>query len=399
MNWTAQQQTALTRVSEWIRKPGKPFFYLAGYAGTGKTTLAKHLSQDVVGQVLFAAYTGKAAHVLRSKGCEGASTIHSLIYLPKGECRARLDELEDRLVLHESGTRRLDHSELQMLREAINLERERIAKPAFSLNEASDLKGASLLVLDESSMIDGRVGSDLLSFGVPILVLGDPAQLPPVRGEGFFTSHEPDFLLTDVQRQARDNPIIELATRVRSGKSLDAGQYGTSLVLDGRPAPEDVLAASQVLVGRNETRHRYNMRMRELLGRKELVEPGDKIVCLRNNHDIGILNGSIWWVEEVVGSEDSDVMLLTIFNEEGRIDVPAHRDSFMPGPTAGSWFDRQGAEEFCHAGALTVHKSQGSQWDDVMVIDESAVFRSSARNHLYTAITRASERVTVIRRP
>ena len=57
-------------------------------------------------------------------------------------------------------------------------------------------------------MVDEDLGRDLLSFGKPVLVLGDPAQLPPVKGGGFFTEAEPDVMLTEVHRQAADNPII-----------------------------------------------------------------------------------------------------------------------------------------------------------------------------------------------
>src|SRR3979411_3304969 len=85
--FSSHQDTALKAVSDWLKsKPGKggvpPVFRLFGYAGTGKTTLARHLAEDIDGKVLFAAFTGKAALVMRRKGCEGASTIHSLIYRP-----------------------------------------------------------------------------------------------------------------------------------------------------------------------------------------------------------------------------------------------------------------------------------------------------------------------------
>ena len=85
--FSPQQDAALSAVADWLKaKPGQtgtpPLFRLFGYAGTGKTTLARHLAQDVDGKVLFAAFTGKAALVMRRKGCEGASTIHSLIYRP-----------------------------------------------------------------------------------------------------------------------------------------------------------------------------------------------------------------------------------------------------------------------------------------------------------------------------
>src|SRR2546423_15213029 len=83
--FTPHQDSALKAVAAWLKaKPGKhgtpPIFRLFGYAGTGKTTLARHIADAVEGEVKFAAFTGKAALVMRNKGCENASTIPSLIY-------------------------------------------------------------------------------------------------------------------------------------------------------------------------------------------------------------------------------------------------------------------------------------------------------------------------------
>lgn len=94
MNWSAQQETALARSNRWIQVRDKPYFMLAGYAGTGKTTLAKHLAANVTGQVFFASFTGKAAHVLMKSGIPDASTIHKLIYLPMDKCREKLATLK-----------------------------------------------------------------------------------------------------------------------------------------------------------------------------------------------------------------------------------------------------------------------------------------------------------------
>jgi exodeoxyribonuclease-5 len=90
MRFSPQQDRALCATARWLRAGGTPVFRLSGYAGTGKTTLAKHLAEHIDGRVLFAAYTGKAAHVMRAKGCNDASTQHSLIYtaprLRTGRC-------------------------------------------------------------------------------------------------------------------------------------------------------------------------------------------------------------------------------------------------------------------------------------------------------------------------
>src|SRR3984893_5199133 len=170
--FTPHQDSALKAVADWLKaKPGKngtpPIFRLSGYAGTGKTTLARHIADRVDGEVKFAAFTGKAALVIRNKGCDNASTIHSLIY------RAR-----------ESG----------------------VEQPSFELWDDAPASKAKLIVIDECSMVDAELGRDLMSFECPLLVLGDPAQLPPIQGGGFFTDCEPDAMLTEVHRQAQNDP-------------------------------------------------------------------------------------------------------------------------------------------------------------------------------------------------
>src|ERR1700744_4023120 len=188
-----------------------PVFRLFGYAGTGKTTLARHIADGVDGEVKYAAFTGKAALVMRNKGCAGASTIHSLIY------KAR-----------ESGEE----------------------TPNFELWDDAPASRAKLIVIDECSMVDAELGRDLISFGVPLLVLGDPAQLPPIQGGGFFTESEPDAMLTEVHRQAQGDPIGPLSMGVRRG-------------FEG-----------------------------------EFPSAGDKLVCLRNNRKKGLFNGGLWTVKD-----------------------------------------------------------------------------------------------------
>ncbi len=263
--FTPHQDQALKAVADWMKaKPGTgdtpSTFRLFGYAGTGKTTLAKHIAEGVDGEVKFAAFTGKAASVMRGKGCHDASTIHSLIY------RTR-----------ESG--------------------EEI--PSFDLWDEAPASKADLIIIDECSMVDAELGRDLLSFGVPLLVLGDPAQLPPIQGGGFFTEAEPDAMLTEVHRQAQDDPIVRLSMDIRAGEYLEPGRYGeTEVVAKGDLDPQRVLDADQVLVGRNATRRAYNGRMRERRGFEDTMpEAGDKLVCLRNNRKKALFNGGLWTVK------------------------------------------------------------------------------------------------------
>ncbi len=403
MNWSPQQTRAIDEVNRWL-KTKQPVFRLFGFAGTGKTTLAKHLASGA-GRVIFAAFTGKAASVLTSKGCP-AGTIHSLIYMPSSRSRLKLLELQNNLaevineLRSESDWQTNDKPEVKELKAKILEEQERLKRPAFILNPDSDIRHADLIVIDEVSMVDERIGQDLESFGVPILVLGDPAQLPPVRGGGFFTNQEPDIMLTEIHRQAAGNPIIDLATRVRKGEILRVGQYGSSLVLDGKPSQELVTGADQILVGKNITRRQVNNKMRRLLGRGDdpLPVAGDKVVCLRNDHEVGLLNGTLWEVTDAEAVEGVELMLLSVKDGDSEITVSAHTHYFKGIEDQLPYYEIREAQCFDHGYALTCHKSQGSQWPNVFVFDESHVFKNSRKRWLYTAITRASDRVTICRK-
>ncbi|WP_294532128.1 AAA family ATPase [uncultured Rhodoblastus sp.] len=363
MDWSAQQEQALGAVAGWIAAPGAPqIFRLFGYAGTGKTTLARHIAEHVDGDVQFGAYTGKAALVLRSKGCGEARTIHSMIYRPKDT----------------------DSEE-----------------PSFVLNEDSPASKASLIVIDECSMVDAELGRDLLSFGKKVLVLGDPAQLPPVKGGGFFTDHEPDIMLTQVHRQAADNPIVRLSMTVRAGERLKIGDHGAMRVVSRNAIDADLVKnADQVLVGLNKTRRAYNKRLRELLGYKGLMpEVGEKLVCLRNDKTKGLLNGAVFRVAKSLGLRQRRFRFsLTADDASGAkpIRVGVLPAFFEGGEESLSYAQRRESDEFDFGYALTVHKAQGSQWDHVVLFDESWAFRENRERWLYTGVTRAAKTLTVV---
>lgn len=395
-NWSPQQASALDRVGRWLKAKDKPVFQLAGYAGTGKTTLAKHLAATVNGPVYFAAYTGKAAHVLSKSGATNVSTIHKLIYTPKDKSQQRLKDLEAeraKLLTHNP----LPKVMIEKVEAAILAEKTNLARPTFQLNSESPLLGAALLVVDEYSMIDTQMGEDLLSFGCPILALGDPGQLPPVRGASFF-DQAPDLLLTEIHRQARDNPIIWMSQEVREGRALRPGSYGDSRVVPYQHLPREelrevVLSTDQLLVGRNATRISSNNRARELLGRTNaLPQAGDKLVCLRNNHEMGLLNGQLW-KSRTDSIFDGDYVILEIESEEGtRVELTAHPHYFHGNQP--EYWEKKEAEEFDYGYALTVHKSQGSQWNNVLLFDEW--YGKDRKQWLYTAITRAAERIDLV---
>ena len=365
--FTPHQDAALKAVGDWLKaKPGQngtpQVFRLFGFAGTGKTTLARHIAEDVDGEVKYAAFTGKAALVMRNKGCHEASTIHSLIY------RAR-----------ETGEE----------------------TPNFELWDDAPASKAKLIIVDECSMVDAELGRDLLSFDCPLLVLGDPAQLPPIQGGGFFTASEPDAMLTEVHRQAEHDPIVRMSMDVREGRPLSIGRFGDSEVVSRKSLdPERVMAADQVLVGRNNTRRAYNMRVREKLGLTDpLPVADDKLVCLRNNRKKALFNGGLWRVKSRTPSKSKILTMRLSPDEEFGAKVTkvsVRQDCFSGGIEDIPWEQRRPYDEFDYGYVLTVHKSQGSQWNDVVLFDESFAFQDSRARWLYTGITRAAKRLTIV---
>ena len=366
MTLSAQQEQAFKAFKAWLNDPGRsPYFYLGGYAGTGKTYMAKTFAQEV-NNAVFGAFTGKAALVMAGKGCEPSSTIHSLIYKPD----------EDKFgITH------------------------------FILNKRdSAVKDADLVIIDEVSMVGEELGRDLLYFGKPVLVLGDPAQLPPVNdGSGFFMKGEPDFMLTEIHRQARDNPIIQMSMKVREGERLELGNYGLSRVIPrSKLGQKTVLDADQVLCGLNKTRRHTNAKIRRLLGHDQDGERfvvGERVVSLKNDSEKGLLNGSLWRVEEVEFSDYEETQMTLSPLDAGM----GSNHTIIK--THHSWLEGKEKElplalakryqPVDYGYCLSVHKAQGSQWDNVVIIDESFVFKQDRARHLYTAITRAAERVTV----
>lgn len=406
--WSNQQSDALRRVDDWLKNSDKQVFRLFGYAGTGKTTLAKYFAEGVKGLVLFAAFTGKAAYVLQQKGCEGATTIHQMIYISREKGKKALHKAREQLILlkeelSEGGKSELEieqHKKVREIESLVKKELKELEKPFFILNHESRAKDAALIIIDEVSMIDGIIGKDLLSFGTKILVLGDPAQLPPIKGAGFFMD-EPDIMLTDIHRQAEQSPIIQMATMVRNHKELHYGDYGDGckVVREGTIGAKEALRFEQILVGLNKTRYTTNLRIRGLKGYKDpLPVVGDRLVCLRNNHELGILNGAIYDVSNIEGKYNSKILMnvrpeFDTFAQE----VLTHEQHFLGLGADLKWYEKKEAEEFDYGYALTVHKSQGSQYNSLLLFDESHKFRKDKWKHRYTAITRASEEITVVK--
>jgi exodeoxyribonuclease-5 len=371
---------------------------------------------------------------MRHKGCPDPQTIHKAIYLPKGtsgnrklvtllrtflemkglpkeqalraeikpilqaECdalnptyqndkKADASVKESKKLLSVRRALATDLNDTAVLKDLV------VANPIFEKNPESHVKDASLIVMDECSMISNDIMTDILSFNVPVLLQGDRAQLPPVGGESWFKGKSPDFSLTQIHRQAADSPIIYLATLAREGKSLPVGEHGNCLVTNvGR---EDLaMAADQILVGTHKQRWKTNDRIRLLKGYISIYpEVGERVICRHNDGKLGLINGEQYYVDNI--RENPGHLTMSLVDEEGEYRPPmkCHKDYFHkkdPNPYAKS---SMACIDYAHS--CTVHSAQGSQWENVYVIDESRKFGADSRKHLYTAITRASEKVVV----
>ena len=262
---TEQQTEARNLVIEWFNNPSKKsVFVLSGYAGTGKTFLINNLITELGlknSQVAFLTPTGKAASVLIQRGQE-AMTIHRLIY------NAVDEETENKL----NG--------------------ETVKSHQIKFYKKDSIPNYKLLIIDEISMVDEIILEDILSFGIPILAVGDIAQLPGIIKSNNLLEN-PDYILTDIVRQSEGDPIIQVATMAREGRFIPYGKYGDNvLVLPLATQTKEnlksiYLKVDQILCGTNKTRKKINDLVREYRGidiKKNIYPlPGEKVIWTVNN--------------------------------------------------------------------------------------------------------------------
>lgn len=400
------QLAAATAIKFWFEAEesefNAPIFRLFGFAGTGKTTTIRYIIQELeIGEeVLFAAYTGKAAMVMRKHGLP-ARTIHSLIYKPVPPNAVKCNELQKLLKEEE------DDGEKKRIR----VQLKEAGQVHFELRhkQDSDLRDCQLLVLDECSMVNDDMLADLLTFRVPMLVIGDPGQLPPIEGTGALIRDKPDIMLTEIHRQALNNPIISMSQRVRNGIFIPKMMMGKSGHVDkSKLTKQEIFAFDQILCGKNATRIMLNQRVREVKEFPDKIYPcaGDRLVCLRNDAGNGLYNGMMCDVVEVGDLLDTSIEL-KIRTETDDANSPlkevkalrAHFDVYHDKFALDNvkWWERLDANEFDFGYAITVHKSQGSQWDNVLLWDDKFFVwhRDNRKKWLYTGITRAAENITI----
>lgn len=430
------QTRAIAAIKDWYQNANRNqhVFRLFGYAGTGKSTVLKFALEELglephrgsreaggcVPGVVTATFTGKAALVLRRKGTP-ARTIHSLIYSVIEATEAEVDEAKKAIAKAEDDARKLGGFERTAAEAAIEAMRQQLAqmkKPRFALNPQSDAAEAKLIVLDEVSMVGEDMARDLMSFGKPILVLGDPGQLPPIKGEGAFTTAEPDIMLTEIHRQAAESAIIRLATMAREGSPIGFGQYDEHVWKMSKMdlAPEQLLRGGQVICGMNATRLQLNNAMRKAAGFDDgwlPTGPSEKIICLKNQNDLGLINGMFVTLDDIV-DEGSLYFSAKLCDDQGNPVGPSTADggqgrlriykghfedhiAFDRDRQDRDWKARRQLTEATFGWAITCHRAQGSAWNNVVVWDDG-LGRSELdrRRWLYTAITRAEQGLVLL---
>lgn len=432
----------------------EPLTYIGGFAGTGKSTILPHILEAVGFQpehVTFCAPTGKAAKVMRTKlKTQGypnfnSSTIHSAIYRAKP---APVATLEEALAHHESQLADLikqiqqaheesdvpdkrplnlnEYPEVGQKRKFVSSLRAELESVyddenlSFQLNPDSIIQNSQLIVVDEASMVGKRMAHDLMSFGVPILAIGDPGQLPPVEDDAGLTAGAPDFFLREIHRQAEGNPIIHLSKLAREGEDLPYGDYGNGVQVMKRSDYDytgSFADRPQFIVGMNKTRWRVTQMLRKDFGYIEKVQhmlgprAGEPLIVKKNTREYpNLVNGT-----ECVALGDIDLIpgqarVMCSFEDDDSLkykDKQIFQGKFEEhfSKKAGSFTAPKSVTYRAMRSSIvmdwnyvsTAHTAQGSQWDDVVVIDESSVFREDANRWLYTSVTRAAEKLIVLR--
>lgn len=378
---TNKQFKAIEKINQWFFNRDKPFFVLAGVAGSGKSTCIQLIKEKLsLKNTVTAAYTGMATCVLIKKGNLEACTIHRLIY-------------------------------------DIKVFKNKQGKEVFKFEKKDKLDDDyELIIIDEYSMVDKNLIEDLLSFEVPILFVGDPEQLEPIFGSNGL---KPDFFLDEVLRQSLDNPIIWLSNEIRHKNLsvLEANvQYGDKIrIYSNDNFPEDIFKETdQIIALKNKTVNSINDFFREyfLDQDNKVLNDNEKVMCLKNNWKV--TNGNIFLVNGLIGrtknvslkprsqlykfdleidfSDDfneilADKLYFDNINEDFRIQRQNDLE-FERLPISNS---NLSINNFKFAYCTTLHKYQGSQAKNITGLVETYNYR-----WLYTLVTRAEDNLNLI---
>jgi len=414
---THDQQLAIKKMTMWYNLiDNQQYYRLVGYAGTGKTFiinfLIKELGLDSETQVAFCAFTGSAAMNLVKKGNKNATTIHQLIY----ETSIIEKPVYKKVKNKETG-------EYENTTEILRYEKHFLTTKKIYLNPS-----IKLIVIDEFSMASDDMLKDVLSFGVKVLLCGDPGQLPSIQKVNTFIN-DYDSILEEIVRQKGESSIIDLSFKAREKIAIPYGTYNDDaeiLPMSYLDYPEDALElyawADQIICGTNKTRKRINNVLRKHLGYTDkLPQVGDKIVCTQNNWKlvayspklgtyIALVNGTMGYVTKIKAistvSKEFIIDFKTDFDnecifEDVKVSFYNFDDEVNNPPSNNGKFGREITNVFDFGYCMTVHKAQGNGYGKVLVIAEKMTFGKSfdietERRWLYTAITRAEKQLIML---
>lgn len=276
---TDEQKRLIQELKQWYFHKSKPYYSYSGPPGTGKTTIIRalveelHLKED---EFITAAYVGKAVLVLLRKGLR-ASTLHSLIY----------------------------NTYIEEIKPTINSCEKSKFKLKFILKEQLD-PNLKLIIIDEATMVNDKMKDLVLSFGIPVIFLGDINQLPPVFGVSTVMLR-PDFILTQLMRQKEDDPIVMFTQMILRGEPIRTGIYGASKVVDYYPIDKTLLTDYDIIIcKKNKTREMLNQKIRSDILKRSSIDPviSDKLICRQNNRDqyidgFFLTNGLIGYIDSI----------------------------------------------------------------------------------------------------
>jgi len=341
MRLTEEQRHAIRE----ILKFSKDEVTLGGRAGCGKTTVIQHLVK-LLPDFAVCAYTGKATNVLRGKGVEKATTIHKLIYEPYLDAEKKVH---------------------------------------FGLAERVDCDG---IIVDEASMVSRGIYEDLKSFGKPMVFVGDHGQLEPI-GDDFSLMADPDIRLETIHRNAGE--IAHFAEYIRQGYrpsswAIRNGSGGSVSFLSRGSYMGVASEVDQVICAYNKTRAEVNRRVREAIGRGPRPEKGDRVMCLRNNSEKGLFNGMQGTIRKLRKK------FKMVFESDGVASEVAYDPAVFGQVKYEFDGDRNAPMPFDYSYAVTAHKSQGSEYQSVLVVEQKCDLWDH-RRWAYTAASRAKEKL------
>ena len=393
MELTKKQEEGL-KIAVARHKSREKYTVISGYAGTGKSTLVRFIidALDVdENKVAYATYTGKAAEVLRKKGNPNAMTLHKLLY--------------DSIPRPGGGFFRIPKKQLDY----------------------------SIVVVDEVSMVPKTMVDMLLAHKIYILFLGDPFQLPQIdKNETHTLLDNPHIFLDQVMRQAAESEIIQLTMKIRAGEDIPFSKGNEAIVIPRRELVTGYLTwADQIICATNASRISLNNQMREILGYSGLPQDGEKMICLRNYWEDFSEDGSSSLVNGMTGiiknpfesfrmapmyvkmkNHKMDIIQGDFISDDGKTFNSVEMDKGMitTGEFSLDWRETYALgklknkigdiipREFTFGYAITCHKSQGSEWDKVLVIEENFPFdKKEHARWLYTAISRSAEKCVLIK--